>query len=44
MSYVIGTFLYLVIGVVGGLGILGRVSVQRPDALNINDFFEVDAW
>lgn len=42
ITYIIGTLIYLSIGLIGGLGVLGRESIQRNPALNINDFFGVD--
>lgn len=44
MTYVIGALIYLMIGIVGGLGVLGRESTTGKSALNINDYFATDAW
>ncbi|KAL4443102.1 hypothetical protein ABPG74_002169 [Tetrahymena malaccensis] len=45
ITYAMGITIYLIIGLIGGLGVLGRVS-QRKDgkAHNINDYFADDAW
>lgn len=40
-----GITIYLIIGLIGGLGVLGRVSSRKDGkAHNINDYFADDAW
>ena len=34
----------MMIGLIGGLGVVGRVSFTGKTAQNINDFFSTDAW
>lgn len=44
ITYVLGALIYLMIGIIGGLGVLGRTSTTGESALNINDFFSTNDW
>ncbi|EAR93202.1 transmembrane amino acid transporter protein (macronuclear) [Tetrahymena thermophila SB210] len=44
MTYVVGAIIYLIIGIIGALGVVGRKSQTGSDAIIISDYYSVDDW